>query len=168
MKNTMTHPTWELPLKDNGALILMPCPGTKQVTLLDSLKQLKSQGVTVIITAISQAEMQAKNVGDLGDLAATLGIQWLHLPIEDDCVPDHTFQQDWQKNSKALHARLARGEKIAMHCMGGSGRTGLLAAHLLLERDWALDEIIARVQALRPGAFKKADQIDYVRQLAEK
>lgn len=163
----MEHPTWELPVEESGALILMPCPGTKQVSLLGSLKQLKDQGVTAVVTAISQQEMQAKNVGDLGDVAASLGMQWFHLPIEDDCVPDKAFQQGWQKNSEKLHATLARGEKIAMHCMGGSGRTGLLAAHLLLERDWPLDKVIARVQALRPGAFKKADQIDYVRQLAE-
>lgn len=164
----MIHPTWELPVENNGALILMPCPGTKQVTLLDSLQQLKDQGVTAVVTAISQQEMQAKNVADLGNVAASIGIKWFHLPIEDDCVPDSAFQQGWQQNSDELHATLARGEKIAMHCMGGSGRTGLLAAHLLLERDWALDKVIAQVQALRPGAFKKADQIDYVRQLAEK
>lgn len=164
----MIHPTWELPVEGNGALILTACPGTKQVTLQGSLKQLKDQGVTVVVTAIDQAEMQAKNVGDLGAVAASLGLQWFHLPIEDDCVPDNAFQQRWQEISFDLHATLARGEKIAMHCMGGSGRTGLLAAHLLLERDWTLDEVIARVQALRPGAFKKEDQIEYVRQLAAK
>jgi len=164
----MIHPTWELPVAECGALILTPCPGTKQVALLDSLQQLKEQGVTVVVTAIEQQEMQAKDVTELGTVTASLGMQWLHLPIEDDCAPDETFRQGWQKNSKALHAALARGEKIAMHCMGGSGRTGLLAAHLLLERNWPLDEIISRVQALRPGAFTKADQLDYVHQLAQK
>jgi protein-tyrosine phosphatase len=52
--------------------------------------------------------------------------------------------------------------------MGGSGRTGLLAAHILLERGWDLDTIKARVQALRPGAFTKPVQIDYVGQLVAK
>lgn len=164
----MIHPTWELPVAKCGALILTPCPGTQQVTLLDSLQQLKEQGVTVVVTAIEQQEMQAKDVTDLGAVSASLGMQWLHLPIEDDSVPNQAFQQGWQKNSKALHATLARGEKIAMHCMGGSGRTGLLAAHLLLERNWSLNEIISQVQALRSGAFRKAEQLDYVHQLAQK
>jgi len=168
MEKIMLHPTWELPIAECGALILTPCPGTQQVALLSSLQQLKEQGVTVVVTALEQQEMQAKEVGDLGALTASLGMQWLHLPIEDDCVPDNVFQQGWQKNSEALHATLARGEKIALHCMGGSGRTGLLAAHLLLERNWPLNEIISQVQALRPGAFRKADQLDYVQQLAQK
>lgn len=164
----MIHPTWELPVAECGALILTPCPGTKQVALLDSLQQLKEQGVTVVVTAIEQQEMQAKDVTELGTVSASLGMQWLHLPIEDDSVPDEAFRQGWQKNSEVLHATLARGEKIAIHCMGGSGRTGLLAAHLLLERNWPLDEIISQVQALRPGAFRKAEQLAYVHQLAQK
>ncbi|EEY43727.1 predicted protein-tyrosine phosphatase [Vibrio mimicus VM223] len=49
--------------------------------------------------------------------------------------------------------------------MGGSGRTGLLAAHLLLEKGWSLESIITQVQALRPGAFTKEVQVEYVQQL---
>lgn len=167
MENTMIHPTWELPVEESGALILTPCPGTKQVALLESLKQLKAQGVTAVVTAINQQEMQAKSVSELGNEVEKLGMQWFHVPIEDDCAPGDSFPSRWQEIRQRLHGTLARGEKIALHCMGGSGRTGLLAAHLLLERGWALDDIIAQVQALRPGAFTKAVQIDYIRQVAE-
>ncbi|MGR5542522.1 phosphatase, partial [Vibrio campbellii] len=58
------------------------------------------------------------------------------------------------------------GGKVAMHCMGGSGRTGLFAAHLLLEKNWPLDKIISEVQALRPGAFTKPVQVDYIQSVA--
>ncbi len=51
-----------------------------------------------------------------------------------------------------------------MHCMGGSGRTGLLAAHLLLEKGWELQNIITQVQSLRPGAFTKDVQVEYIKQ----
>ncbi|EMY8516756.1 dual specificity protein phosphatase family protein, partial [Vibrio cholerae] len=60
-----------------------------------------------------------------------------------------------------------RGEKVALHCMGGSGRTGLLAAHLLLEKGWPLESIITQVQALRPGAFTKEVQVQYVHQIVK-
>ncbi|EJL6950429.1 phosphatase, partial [Vibrio cholerae] len=34
----MTHPTWELPVEDNNAaLVLTPCPGTKEASLSDSI-----------------------------------------------------------------------------------------------------------------------------------
>lgn len=161
----MTHPTWELPVEDNNAaLVLTPCPGTKETSLTDSIEQLKSQGVTVVVTALSTHEMQAKGVGDLPELVEKAGLQWFHTPIEDDCAPDGSFQERWKHISPSLHKAIENGEKIAMHCMGGSGRTGLLAAHLLLEKGWGLPEIITHVQSLRPGAFTKDVQVEYIHQ----
>ncbi|MEZ8140849.1 phosphatase [Enterovibrio norvegicus FF-162] len=158
----MTHPIWELPV-ETGALILTPCPGTKGTPLKESLEQLKAQGVTVIVTAINHAEMAKKGVTELSDCAEQVGIAWFHAPIEDDEVPEAVFVQSWQQCQPRLHQAIANGEKVALHCMGGSGRTGLMAAHLLLERGWELDDIIREVQALRPGAFTKQVQMDYIR-----
>ncbi len=53
-----------------------------------------------------------------------------------------------------------------MHCMGGSGRTGLLAGHLLLDIGWPLEQCIERIQSLRPGAFTKQEQRRYIEQVA--
>ncbi|EFP94819.1 cyclin-dependent kinase inhibitor 3 family protein [Vibrio caribbeanicus] len=164
----MVHPTWELPIDDNkAALVLTPCPGTKEVSLDDSIEQLKSQGITIIITALSSKEMQEKGVGDLPNVIEKAGLRWVHAPIEDDVAPDKDFQTRWTQCSPMLHQALADGEKIAMHCMGGSGRTGLLAAHLLLEKGWELREIITHVQALRPGAFTKSVQVEYIHKFAD-
>ena len=163
----MTHPTWQLAL-DSGALILTPCPGTKGVDLATSLAELKAQGVTALVTALDDAELASKQVAQLGVKAQQLGMQWFQIEIEDDCAPDERFVVKWQQASPALHQVLSDGGKVALHCMGGSGRTGLFAAHLLLEKGWSLDEIITEVQALRPGAFTKAVQVDYIHTIATK
>ncbi|MEZ9524006.1 cyclin-dependent kinase inhibitor 3 family protein [Enterovibrio norvegicus] len=157
----MTHPTWELPV-EKGALILTPCPGTKGEGLTESLEQLQRQGATVIVTAINHEEMADKNVAALGEETQRLGMQWFHVPIEDDCAPAEDFQNNWKASREALHQAIENGNKVVMHCMGGSGRTGLLAAHLLLERNWTLEEIVRDVQALRPGAFTKPLQVEYI------
>ncbi|MCV5856876.1 hypothetical protein OFN53_40270, partial [Escherichia coli] len=73
----------------------------------------------------------------------------------------------WQQASPELHAILAQDGKVAMHCMGGAGRTGLFAAHLLLEKEWTLDDIVREVQALRPGAFTKPVQLGYIERVAK-
>ncbi|HAS8133726.1 TPA: phosphatase, partial [Vibrio vulnificus] len=65
-----------------------------------------------------------------------------------------------------LQAILRDGGKVALHCMGGSGRTGLFAAHLLLEQGWALGDIIREVQVLRPGAFTREVQLSYIESVA--
>ncbi len=163
----MTHPTWELSIDHGATLVLTPCPGTKELGLDESLAQLKEQGVVAIVTAINSEEMASKNVGELGEKAKALGLKWFHLPIEDDCAPEADFAQQWKAVSPELHEIVKQGDKIAMHCMGGSGRTGLLAANLLLELDWPLPKIVTEVKALRPGAFSKPVQVNYVEALAQ-
>ncbi len=162
----MTHPIWQLPITDQAALVLTPCPGTKQADLTASIDQLKAQGVTVVVTALDQQEMQQHGVEQLPQEVQKAGLLWLHAPIADDCAPDEAFHTRWQQISPLVHQALDSGEKVALHCMGGSGRTGLLAAHVLLEKDWPLATIIAEVQALRPGAFTKSVQVDYIHQVA--
>lgn len=165
----MTHPTWELPVTGtNGALILTPCPGTKGIDLTESLVQLKAQGVEAIATALSKDELAEKGVGSLGEEAQRLGMQWFYLPIEDDCAPDDEFSAQWKAATPELQQVLESNGKVAMHCMGGSGRTGLLAGHLLLDLGWDLDVIKQKVQALRPGAFTKPVQIEYIDAIAAK
>ncbi|SON51338.1 cyclin-dependent kinase inhibitor 3 family protein [Vibrio tapetis] len=163
----MEHPVWSLATgQQQAALILTPCPGTKGVELAKSLGQLKAQGVKAVVTAINNEEMQSKGVRELGALTEELGMAWHHIVIEDDQAPGEDFSAKWQQASPSLQALLANGDKVALHCMGGSGRTGLLAAHLLLEQGWPLDKIISQVQALRPGAFTKAVQQDYIQSVA--
>ncbi|PSV30117.1 MULTISPECIES: cyclin-dependent kinase inhibitor 3 family protein [unclassified Photobacterium] len=163
----MTHPTWELPISNKSAgLVLTPCPGTKGTPLVDSIDQLKAKGVTIVVTALSIKEMEAKKVGLLPLVVQQVGLQWFNTPIKDDCAPDESFQPHWDAISPALHQALDNGEKVALHCMGGSGRTGLLAAHLLLEKNWQLEDIISQVQALRPNAFTKEVQAEYIRDIA--
>lgn len=165
----MTHPTWELLVTGtHGALILTPCPGTKGVELIKSLTQLKAQGVEAIATALNQDELTEKGVGSLGEEVQRLGMKWFYLPIEDDCAPDDKFHQQWKSATPELQQVLENNGKVAMHCMGGSGRTGLLAGHLLLDLGWDLDVIKQQVQALRPGAFTKSVQIEYINAIASK
>ncbi|WP_423839983.1 cyclin-dependent kinase inhibitor 3 family protein [Vibrio mytili] len=163
----MSHPTWQLDL-DSGALVLTPCPGTKGVALQASLEQLKAQGVQAVVTALDDTELASKHVSELGEVTQQLGMKWFQIEIEDDCAPNDVFAAKWQQASPELHAVVDQGGKVAMHCMGGSGRTGLFAAHLLIEKGWELADIVREVQALRPGAFTKPVQIDYIEHVANR
>lgn len=153
--------------RKSGELSAHTLSVTKGTPLAESIAQLKAQGVSAVVTALSHEEMEQHGVSELPAEVEKAGLQWFHAPIEDDCAPDAAFAQDWQHCSPALHQALSRGEKVALHCMGGSGRTGLLAAHLLLEKGWPLESIITQVQALRPGAFTKEVQVQYVHQIVK-
>jgi protein-tyrosine phosphatase len=159
------HPTYELPV-DDSALLLMPCPGTKGLGLQESLEQLRDQGVKAIVTLITDEEMKEMKVTTLGTNAEELGIRWYHFSIEDDRVPDENFATGWAEASPELHQVLKDGGKVAIHCMGGSGRTGMVTAHLLLEKGWELPKIVQQVKNLRPGAYTAPGQLEYVESVA--
>jgi protein-tyrosine phosphatase len=164
----MTHPIWQLPiLEGKSALVLTPCPGTQNVSLFDSLTQLKESGVEAIVTALQVNEMNQAGVQQLEEQTKALNMVWFHLPIEDNCAPEGDFAEQWKVVSPELHKIINQGGKVTLHCMGGSGRTGMLAAHLLLELDWDIETIMSEVKALRPKAFSKQAQIDYLNKIAE-
>ncbi|MCP4957053.1 MAG: phosphatase [Photobacterium aquimaris] len=162
------HPVWTLPLNEaapkKGGLLLTPCPGTKGVNAIMSLRQLKAAGATVVLTALEKNDLPDQGVELLAEACKLLGMQWFHVPIEDDCAPSVDFESKWQRANDAVQIALNNGEYVVAHCKGGSGRTGLLAARVLLARGKPFEETIAAIQAQRPGAFTRQSHIDYITQ----
>ncbi|MBK7952541.1 MAG: dual specificity protein phosphatase family protein [Candidatus Accumulibacter sp.] len=162
-----THPADLLPINDEGAgLILTPCPGTRGVDAASSLEQLHAAGADALITLMPEAELASNGVSDLAQLCADRGVQWFHLPIEDEHAPEADFAAAWQAQRAAVHLLLDGGKKIAIHCKGGSGRTGLMAAQILLERGCSQDDAVAAVKALRPNALSLAVHREHLLQVA--
>jgi protein-tyrosine phosphatase len=157
------HPFDFLPLDREGAvLILTPCPGTRGVDVASALEQLQAGGADALITLMPEAEMASNAVTGLGQRCAATGLQWFHLPIEDDHAPEEDFATAWAAQRRAVHQLLDAGRKIAIHCKGGSGRTGLMAAQILVERGWSRDEATAAVKAIRPNALSLGVHQDYL------
>lgn len=163
-----THPFDFLPLgHGNGGLILTPCPGTKGVQLATALEQLQAAGADAIVTLMPGLEMIGNAVTALPELCQKRGLQWFHLPIEDDRAPEADFAVAWQTQRQAVHDLLDSGKWLAIHCKGGSGRTGLLAAQILVERGWSKSAVIAAVKALRPNALSLAVHQAYLAALPD-
>lgn len=161
-----THPSDLLALEaPAGGLILTPCPGTKDVDTEAALKQLKAVGASAVITLMPDAEMVSNAVTELPTLCAQNELQWFHLPIEDDHAPAEDFAVAWQAQRAAVHQLLDAGKRVAVHCKGGSGRTGLMVAQILVERGYGKEDALAAVKALRPKALSLAVHQDYLARL---
>jgi protein-tyrosine phosphatase len=150
-----------------GALIFTPCPGTQASDLAESLETLKQAGAVALVTLMSDTELQENGVGELGVAARQHGLEWYQLPIEDDQAPDQNFEARLGEIRHQLDALLASNKALAIHCKGGSGRTGLFAARLLIESGMPRREAIAWVQALRPRAIQRPAHINYINQFGE-
>ena len=57
---------------------------------------------------------------------------------------------------------IKQGDNVLVHCRGGLGRSGTIAALLLIEFGVPNDQAIIKVRNARPGAIDIAEQEEYV------
>lgn len=156
-----THPYDILTLENGAQLIFTPCPGTKGCLLESSIITLKNAGTDLLLTLMLDEERKKNNAALLPELCAKHQINWLHLPISDDAAPKTDFEEQWVKHKPEILQTLKNKGTVAVHCKGGSGRTGLVIGLILLSLGWKPKKVIEAVQALRPKSLKLPAQRNY-------
>jgi ADP-ribosyl-[dinitrogen reductase] hydrolase len=181
MKRTsLTHPLQiaEVRAGDGfGYVGLTLCPGKRDRNAMTGswdrdlaidLDAAKAWGTGAVVTLVTEEELRLLGVRRLGNEVERRGMLWFHLPIIDASTPDATFEQQWNGSGEKLHELLRSGGKVLVHCRGGLGRAGTIAARLLIEFGWKPTDAIARVRAIRPGAIETLDQEKYIMTIAER
>jgi len=175
VKTSLTHP---LPLPavttPGGGLIAMTmCPGKCQPEaatgpwerdLALDLAAIHSFGATTLITLMEHAELGTANIPAprLAEAATAAGLTWHHWPIVDLGVPARIFEALWRTEAEAVCRDLARGARVVIHCRGGRGRSGLVAARLLVEMGLTNADAFAAVRAIQPLAMESLKQERHV------
>jgi ADP-ribosyl-[dinitrogen reductase] hydrolase len=154
-----------------GKIGLCFCPGKKQVSAMSGfwdrdldadLDAIAEWNASAVVTLIEDHEFAALEVEGLGDAVRLRHMDWYHLPIRDVSVPGPALEKAWATVGAQLRQRLQNGFNVVIHCKGGIGRAGTIAARLLVEFGMNPNEAIAAVRAVRPGAIETAEQERYV------
>jgi rhodanese-related sulfurtransferase len=154
-----------------GILGLTHCPGrgghaNTGRSLAADLAAIEAWGASILISLTEAAEFADLGVPDFMPAAKTRSFQWHHAPIPDMQTPGAEFRAAWQTTGPAVAAALGLGKRIAVHCAAGLGRSGTVAAKLLVDCGMSADAAIAHVRACRPGAIETTAQEHYVRTAA--
>ena len=121
-------------------------------------------GATRLVTLMEPDELLYIGIDPkrLDREARARGLEWLHLPIRNLSVPGVDWETNWLAAGQQLHGTLSTGGRFAMHCYAGLGRTGTVAARLLIEHGYGPAAAIAEVRKIRPGSIETHEQESYV------
>lgn len=158
----MSHPFDILTLDNGSRLIFTPCPGTKGASVAESIQVLKEAGAQAMITMMTAAELKAHQTQSITDWCDALNISWFHLPVEDSCAPASQFEQAYATHQHALMALINNQTTLVIHCHGGSGRTGMMAAILMLAIGYEPGKVKTEIQTIRPKSLKSPVQVSYL------
>ena len=158
------------PQKAKGKIILTCFPGRdgettsfKESILLNDLKNFYKYNCSIIVSLIEDSEFN--NFYDKKKFVRHVysnNLKWLHMPIVDLNAPDHKFIDKWHETKVFLKNDLVAGKNIVMHCMGGKGRSGTIAAILLIELGENNRKAIEVVREKRKGAIETKEQEDFI------
>ena len=84
------------------------------------------------------------------------------MPIVDLGAPNQDFKYKWETTKVLLKNELIDGKNIVLHCRGGKGRAGTIAAILLIEFNYEKQEAIDLVRSRRKGAIESKIQEDFI------
>ena len=62
-------------------------------------------------------------------------------------IPDQEFEDIWVEEGELIRHALRIGERVVFHCYAGLGRTGMIAARILVEMGMDSQQAVAAIRA---------------------
>lgn len=155
-----------VPLPDDvkGRLYLHSMPGRFE-PLQESLDEIQRRGIAQVICLASMNEIKGKSP-DYARLLSNGGTPWRQVmfPIVDFGVP--ADRQRYLSFVVQIAQSLRAGDYVLVHCAAGIGRTGLLAASVLVALGVSVDAAQQTVHAA--GSYpERPEQIDLIQWVAQ-
>jgi hypothetical protein len=149
-----------------GRLGITICPGRgdRDRNLDEDLARLRADGVDRLLCLSTEAELEWAGVPELGRRAQALGLDYRWLPVPDQGTCSLSEAADlvrWCRDG------LERGESVVVTCMGGLGRSGMVAACTLVDLGDSPAAALASDRAARgPRALETSGQEELVSRFA--
>ncbi|WP_083490655.1 ATP-binding cassette domain-containing protein [Stenotrophomonas humi] len=138
-----------------GRLAGCPMPGVVFAPDHD-LALLRGMGVTVLVN-LTETAMSS-------ELLARHGLRSYHLGIPDRGAPPLL----WAKLLLAkIDVMLREGDVVAVHCLAGLGRTGMVLAAWLIREGLSAEEALRRLRTIEPGFVQSQEQETLLHALEE-
>jgi protein-tyrosine phosphatase len=127
----------------------------------------QEQNIDTVVSLLTPEEESELSLEEEGADARRHGMQFLAIPVEDRQVPKS--EKAIESAVHKLDATLSAGRNVLIHCRQGIGRSGLLAACLLINRGSTADEAVEELSKVRNTQVPEtAEQRQWINRYASK
>ncbi len=129
--------------------------------LATDLQRLRDHySVDCVVTLLEEHEFKQLEVPDLRDAVRAHGMTSHWFPIPDGGIPDDLG--GFVATVRTIVSALRTGSRVVVHCRGGLGRAGTVAACVLVVLGEDADEAMRLVREARPRAIENERQEGFV------
>jgi protein-tyrosine phosphatase len=115
--------------------------------LRDDVAKWKRAGIDTVLSLLTAEEEKEMDLLDEAGEVRAQGMHFASFPIEDCTVP--SSEAKFARLLDALLGDLSGGKNVLVHCRQGIGRSGLVAACLLVRKGMSPGSAISSVSAAR-------------------
>lgn len=130
----------------------------------DEINGWRKAGLDVVVSLLEKDEAAQFELDHEGDVAESKGVRFVSFPIPDRGVPAST--REALSLFSTISAALEAGKNVAVHCRQGIGRSGLIAAGVLLTSGMGVDKALELVGAARGEVVPETQaQLQWIKHL---
>jgi len=129
-----------------GRLAIAPRPRGGD-WLEDDVRELRRLGLDILVSMLEPTEAAELGLSGEGSVCARTGLDFVSIPIQDRGVPESGLR--FAAAVAELHARVAAGAAIGVHCRACIGRSSLIAAAVLVASGLSPSEAWRRLESAR-------------------
>lgn len=130
----------------SGSLSIMAKPVAGE-WIEDELSGIAKSGIKRIVSLLEYTEAIELGLETEKDLSEKYGMEFISYPIADRGVPNSV--SEYLEFTKCQYRDIAKGVNSLIHCRAGIGRSGLIAAGILLHCGFEANAAFAHISTKR-------------------
>jgi protein-tyrosine phosphatase len=156
----MTPDIYKIELIGSGSLSIMAKPVSGE-WIDDEFSGIAALGINRIVSLLESYEAHEVGLGEERQYSEKHGMEFISYPIKDRGLPSSI--QGYLAFTKRLYHEAAGGLNTVVHCRAGIGRTGIIAAGVLLHCGFEPNDAFEHITKLRGVAVPDTqEQIQWV------